>query len=353
MTTFAGVSIPAVLFGPLAGRSAELDQLDAPAPELALSLGFRKGPKSGTGAVAISAPAAHAGTLAPTYASELRHKIIVVPRQKNLGFIFNDQHLTVEVWNNYPAAQTLQTITVSGPDGITVSNSYTLPASMPTSASYLFTVNALVDGGPVIQNTVTWGFMGGISGTDLTLNGIRLVPFPISPDWGQGIIEHYGYNTQLITSYDGTEQRIQLTATPARALEFTAMTETAVDVAILTALMYGWQSKVFGVPIWMDMQQAGAALAPGGTVITVDTTNMDLGSGLVMLWSNSQTWEAFAIDSSTSSSITVTSPANDAWPINSWVIPLRNGRMQLKQPVSYMTPDLAVVALNFALELIQ
>lgn len=351
MTNFAGV-MTSTLYGQLAGRSADIDAMSAPAADAHIvSVPMSTSARAGSGLVGVIATGAPSiATLAPTYANELRNKVIVIPGTKAMGFVFSDTTFSVELWNTSDTARMLTATSVSGPDGVTLSNSYTLPKSMPVSASYTYAVTVEAAGGPTISNTVTWTFTG-LSGTDLVITGLRLVPFSLSPDWTDGIVEHTEYYTDILTAYDGTEQRVQLLGSPRRGFDFTAMTEGAKDVALLGALLYGWQSKIYGMPVWPEMSRATAQVTAGDVVIHVDTTYMDLSSGFVILWRDMHTWEAFAIDSHTSSTITVQSPAARTWPIYTHVMPVLNVRLDLQQDVEYLTPEIATIGVRFTAEI--
>lgn len=178
-----------------------------------------------------------------------------------------------------------------------------------------------------------------------------MVPFALSPDWTYGVTEHTEYFTDIMTAYDGSEQRVQLLGSPRRGFDFTAMTESANDAALLGALLYGWQSKIYGLPVWTEMARATAQVTAGDTVINVDTAYMDLSSGFVMLWRDMHTWEAFAIDSYTSSTISIASPAAATWAASTPVMPVLNVRMDLQQDVQYLTPELATISLRFTSEI--
>lgn len=351
MSTFSGVMMLPVLAGQLAGISPQISALSAPAPDVGLVTGGMAGAKSGTGLTSSSVPGGAAGVLETSHATEQAGKVIVIPRTRALGFVFSDQNIAVELWNTSDRARQLTGVSVTGPDGVSVSNSYSLPKSMPVGASYTYTVTVSASGSPVINNTVTWTYTG-LTAADITLTGSRLVPFALSPDWDAGIVEHAIYYTDVMTAYDGTEQRVQLLAKAQRGFDYTMMTEGQLDVALMTALLYGWQSKIYGVPVWTELQRTTAQTTAGSSTISVDTTNMDLSAGFVMLWTDMRTWEAFQVTGYTSSSISVASPAAATWPVNSILLPVVNARLDLEQDVDYITPELATLSVRFTTEIV-
>ena len=103
------------------------------------------------------------------------------------------------------------------------------------------------------------------------MTGTRVVVFPFEPDWNEKVVERAQYLTQIIAGRSSKEQRIQMRKRPRPVHAFSVFTTDAAETAALTALLAGWQGRIFGVPVWPDMQPLAAALEAGALAVSVST----------------------------------------------------------------------------------
>jgi hypothetical protein len=254
--------------------------------------------------------------------------VLVIPRTKDLGAVISATSFPVEVWNADEHPHQATGLTVTGSDGVTVTQSPSLPAFWPPFASYVETVNVDVEGDPAIDSLVTWIFPG-FSGTDCHVVGVRLTVFALSPQWGAGVEELTSWITSVMQSRNGTEQRIGLRAAPDRELGFTALAATAQEAGLVSTRLHSGGMLLFTLPYWPDRIAPSSDVAIGTTVIPVNTTMRDFEvDGLAILWRDSATWEVGRITAVSSSSITLSSATTKAWPAAaSLVIPLLPARL--------------------------
>ena len=105
---------------------------------------------------------------------------------------------------------------------------------------------------------------------------------------------------------------------------------------------YGWQDRQFGVPWWPETALLGADVAVGGTTLAVDTTDRPSFTvgGLVMVWSDFATWEAFYVQAMGGGLLSIGSQATKAWKVGARVVPLRIGMMGeqgLDRPANWLS----------------
>jgi hypothetical protein len=301
---------------------------------------------------------AKAAARAPSHDAEWLDRIHVIPRRKDLGAVLTDQEITVEVWNAFMSrAKVLTDLTIEGPAGIEVDNPYGLPTHFPASESLLYTVRVLEEGDPLIDNLVTWVFIGvPIAGTNLTLTGFRLLPFAFEPDFGgaegSGIEQLYGYLTDVITAYDGEEQRVQLRAVPVGTMALSAIFTAPQEAQEANAMLYGSQARPFGVPLWQWRTPLLSPVAIDDTTIAVDTQYIPFQpDGLVFLWRDSRTWEAQRIASIAPGLITTTLPLRKNWAVpGTWVMPMVFGRLSPDEAFTWHSRDVGGVRLVFRIE---
>lgn len=272
----------------------------------------------GSSAGAFSVAAVHttgiAGAFQLMFGFNLFERIIVIPRKKTLGFVLSATQFPVEVWNTFhDTAESLTAITITGSGGITITNPYTLPKVIGPKDSIIFQALIPSSGGANISETVVFAFAG-ISGTDLTVTGARILVFSVPADWGERVEETISYLTDVLKMYDDTEQRRGLRSIPRRGLKFRALTLEARDAAGLEALLWGWQHQPYGVPFWQDAQPLEANISIGDVTIQVNTIDrLFAAGGIAVIWKDEFTFEALTILSITADSITFTAPTQFAW----------------------------------------
>lgn len=279
-------------------------------------------------------------------------QVHIIPSTFSLGFVLSQVTRSFEVYNNFRRAQTLTNISFSyGGSGMFIETGPVAPAHYPTTAAKNYTLRVTTDVSPVIKDSIVFTF--GTYERSLPVDGTRLIAFSISPNWEDGISEGIGYLTDVMSAYDTTEQRVQLRARPRRTMQFRALAEEARDAALLHGILYNWQPRVYGVPIWQDIQKTTADVAAGDLVIQVDTTDRQYeAGGLAFIWRNPHEWEAFQIASLTASTITIASPAQAAWTRASgaWIMPMRAGRLGDSQTLSRLSVSVSEARVTFIID---
>jgi hypothetical protein len=289
--------------------------------------------ESGSTAGTVAGSAVHtsiAGILQKMFGFNLFERIIVIPRNKGVGFILSSTQFPVEVWNTFhDASEDLTAITITGSGGIVVTNPFTLPKTIGPQGSIIFQAVLPGSGDVNIDLDVVFAFAG-ISGTDMLVVGSRILVFSVAPDWEEGITETISFLTNVLIAYDDSEQRRSLRRLPRRGVKFRAKTLNARDAAGMESLIWGWQHQPFGVPFWADQQPLLEDLAAGSFVIAVNTVDrLFAAGGVAMIWTDEFTFEALTISAMDDGSITVSAPTQFDWKANpaTLVVPIFLGRL--------------------------
>lgn len=136
----------------------------------------------------------------------------------------------------------------------------------------------------------------------ITASGDTIELWPHRPN-GE-VVERLEWKSDVLSTFDGGEQRIDLRAFPRRRFEFgSSMSNRARREA--ENLLYAWQGLKFGLPLWMDGEPLASNVAAASTVIpvTTDTRDYHVG-GLVALIRDERTFEIAEIDSLAADSVT-------------------------------------------------
>lgn len=301
---------------------------------------------------ALAAP--QPGLMASGHGTFFFERIHIFPKSAHYPFILSTQTVPLEVWNAYrETSQTVSVVTFTGPAGVSISTPHTVPITFLPLQDRFYAVVISNSGAPRADNTIRFDFSG-IDEPLFTISGLRLVPFTISPDWQTPIDDVYAWMTDVMTAYDETEQRQQLRAVPNRAITFVAAALDDRDAGLLVSLLWAWQDRSYGVPLWFDAMPLGADLASGSTVLSVDTTEMGLSVGsIVIVISDAFTWFAAPVDSFDASSLTLQAPTDrDFFAKNAQVIPVLLGVCADNVPVERPTNVVAVASIKFDLEVV-
>ncbi len=297
---------------------------------------------------------AHLGLLSFSHGHAVFEKIHVIPRTKDLGAVGTLQEFSVEVWNAYRyVAQSLQSITAAGAGNVTVLNPLGFPTHFPATASRLFTIQVPGEGDPVINALVTFIFVGipSAGATDVTVLGFRMIALSFDPNRATDVVESFGYVTDVLEAFDGTEQRVQLRASPLGTIAFSLLLEDLRDVQEMGAILYGNQARAFGVPRWPFLTLLTAPALTGQLELLCDTTHLPFEvGGLCLVRSGPRTMEAHTIEAVAADRITLAFPLVADWAIGAQVLPLVIGRLSTEEVFAWESLSIGALDLRFSID---
>lgn len=268
------------------------------------------------------------------------NRIHIDTRSFDLGNLVSQQTRTFKLWNAYLVPKTLETVDQVNIDGITLVEPSPAPLTYAPLKENTYTLQISTDGPATIDASYTFNFGGGANDPSISVVGSRITAWTWLPNWDEPMVERLEWSTDVMRSYDGTEQRVQLRNTPRRNFEFSFSAE-GTQRRRLDAAIYNWGARVWAVPVWTDGETLSATVSAGGTTIPATTTNRDYhAGGLVMLLNDSGSYEVTEIASLTSSVITLLRPLVNTWAGGSCsVFPVRSARMPSTHGYTRFTGD--------------
>ena len=270
-------------------------------------------------------PHAFTGYTVPVFDDDWFNQIILVPSRLDLGNLLSTQTREVEVASTYLTPREWQVIDNNIGAGSEISGVPTLPYTIAPFGSVVIDVSISALGPPVVDGTVDFTF--DVTFVSLPVTGRRVVIFPFRPQ--AEIDETLEWATDILESYNGTEQRIGIREAPRQRIEYEFITTSGQQDSQMRALLFDWMARVFGVPIWFEQQPLPDGLAAGATEIPCDTTIGDFRVGsLFMIYEDAETFEAYEIDSMTDTAITITDGLLNDYTSNAVVLPVRNAYMK-------------------------
>lgn len=225
------------------------------------------------------------------------------------------------IWNAWFDARDMTGLTSTGIDGLQLGE-ITAPSSFYALEERPFTLTITPAGSPVIDARFDFAFATSEM-LVLAVTGRRIIVFALRPDWSSGVLEALEWANEVLTAWDGTEQRVRLREHPRRTFEFALLTDGGRAQA-LEALIHGWGGRNYCVPVWTDRSDIASPVSAGTTdlALPADISTHDYhAGGLAVLWAGDAQAEATEILSVTGNALTLKLPLGRAWPAGTRVYP--------------------------------
>jgi len=235
-----------------------------------------------------------------------------------MGNIVSDQVFNVELYN----AHREDTITISSitdllGTGISIVGVPVVPFNLAPRENVTAVVTVSTLGSLNIDATYTFHQSTGETYV-IYITGSRIVLLPMRPE--APLREHLIWETKILTSVDGDEQRIANRDVPRGEFEFVIKDGTRQAEMIL----FDRQSKLVAVPAWHEPSFLTSVGSINDLVINVDETRYGnfYAGGYVIVFQDMYTFDAIQIDSLTTTTITLVSGLTKAFASNVQVMPL-------------------------------
>ena len=316
-----------------------LDTLRAPTPDWAVGLDSYawddQSPPStpwertadGFGSVQNNLPISEAGEVStgwrmPTFLDDYYNRIHIRPSNINVGNLVSEQQFAIEVWNGFFNSRQLQNIQVQNGGGISLVGAVP-PATWAALETKTYQLTVTTDGPPDINAIFRFDWDGTADDANLTVLGSRIVALPyIFEAPAKEVLE---WKTDVLTTNDGSEQRVRLRKKPRQSFNVTYPIPYR-EMARAENLVYGWLTRRWAVALWSEAQQVGTLLA-GTTVINIDTTASDYRDGaLVMIWESNRKSATADVGIVSAGTLTLNRPLAETFN-NPWIVPVRLGRI--------------------------
>lgn len=299
---------------------------------------------------------AKTGTLQPAFgAMDWFERIHVQYSLLDMGNLISSQVVEFEIFSTYFVDRTLQGISSSGAEGLTLTLPSALPITFKPWESENFELQISADGPPTIDALYTFEFdaLEAVNDYPLAVIGRRVVPWFTPPNWQNTVIERIEFRTDLLRKFDGSEQRTALRADGAHwSWEF-RWNASGRAKRLLENVLYQWAARVWALPIFPQGQALATGINPGDLVIPVSTANTDYhADGLAFLQdiNEPEVFEAVEILSLDATTITAKRPVTGTWGAGTYIYPARTGRLTKTAPASRFTGDHLYGTASFRLE---
>jgi len=154
------------------------------------------------------------GTITPMQYTDFHFRFWVIPEELRLANPLINTDIPFAIWSTFPVIQTLQAINVLGSEVLTFDK--TALVSTIRDSEYQNVNLRIGPGEPNVDAVVEFVFPLGIA--YLIVIATVSETFNLVPD--VPVNETWEFLTEILTAYDGTEQRISLRRNPRRNMEF-------------------------------------------------------------------------------------------------------------------------------------
>jgi len=279
------------------------------------------------------------------FADDWYNRIHVSPKRLDLGNILSTQISTVTVWNAYFTDQSL--VDINGlVDGIFIDGNQP-PFDWPALAEYDYEVSVTQDGASRVDTTLVWVFDNADTGR-LPVTADRVFIWAFLPDWEEGITERLEWLTDLLASRTLVEQRRALRIAPRRSFNAEMYVENR-ERQFLDLALFDWSSRVWGLPVWPEVQLLTQAVSASALRIPCATEYLDFhAGGLVILHSGSVFGcEGAVIASVDATGIDLEAPLQNAWPAGTRLYPARTAQLRTEPKLKRLTDQAVSASVDF------
>jgi hypothetical protein len=277
------------------------------------------------------------GKFAASFKDDYYNRIHIQPASIDLGNVISQKIIQVEVWNAYFSANLLSSIDTNAGTGISLTGPQPEPTSFNPLEPRIYTLAVEVAGSPLINTTYTLNFAA--ESPTLVVVGRRVILLFAGINWDNGVLERYKWLTDIITSWDGAEQRVKLRSTPRREIEAHLQVFGLDFVRKLQSTLFGWQSRSYLIPFWPDYYVLSAELPAGSTVIpnipTVDSEFIT--GGVALLFNAIDNNESVQLKEVQSNQLILELPTQQNWPAGTRIYSAKFARIASQQTVTRPT----------------
>jgi hypothetical protein len=286
----------------------------------------------------------------PTFADDWYDRVHVLPGTLSLGNVLSPLTRRIELWNATRQRITLSSLTASGATGgLSLSGQAAPPLNVEPLQSRLYTLAIDTLGDPVIEARYT--FEVGGAAPSVVVTGARIAVWGFRPNWITGVTERLRWLTDVLTAYDGSEQRVRLRDQARRDLDYTALVG-AQDARRLAAITLGWGARLYCLPLWCEADTLSLAVGVGDTRLPVTQAALKEYriDGLVVVWRDAGHSEAGVIKDIVDNTLWLQQPLARSYPASARVMPGVLARLRGETPTTYLTDAVISAPVRFEVE---
>jgi hypothetical protein len=184
----------------------------------------------------------------------------------------------------------------------------------------------------------------------MTYQAGQPVPWPVPPDWRNGVRESLAWLTEMLTARSGETQKGELRLAPRRVFGFDVIADGQAR-RVAEALVLDRGAKVWALPIWHDVQLLASAIDEGAETVPCRTDGFEFeAGGTAMLWAGVNQFEVVSIAAVGAGALTLAGTVASSWPSGTRLYPIRNARILDRTEEAFYTDDAGGRRVTFAVD---
>lgn len=261
-----------------------------------------------------------------TLAADWFERFHVTPKIFTFGNVLTTQLEDTEVFSAFRNAyhDWLAYINNAG-DGVTLVGKPTLPITVGPMQGIQMQLRIDVIGEPKVDTTLDFEFDTETIKVPITLD--RIVLYTPPPEMPYD--EELEFGTDIITNKDGSEQRISYRKNPRQFFKWRHVFEDGLVRQRLHNILFEWESRSYGIPIWHDMVRLTVNTSAGAS--TLNVTNTDYTdfreNELIVIYQDDVVFDVLEATAIGSTTITLGNPTINPYLKGTIVAPLRIAEM--------------------------
>lgn len=272
------------------------------------------------------------------------------PTLVDVGTVLTAQTREVELWNATFSPVTIQQLLGSNANGVSLAFPDDTPFVLAPLQSVMFTVAAEPAGPSEIDASFLIDASNPVEDVTLRVIGRRSVIFTILPSTAKPYVEKLSWMTDIITAYDGTEQRISLSDYPDSEISFSVENHSRI-IHMMDALLWGWQHRIYSLPLWHRATKLTQPAYNANSVVYMDTSNCGFQvEGIALLWRSDTDYEAQEILEIHADRLVFKRDLQASWGTGSICMATRPARLPADVASNWQHPNLATFSLRFILD---
>lgn len=255
--------------------------------------------------------------IARSFGSFFFDNVFLTPAEIDAGVVVPGAECSFELWHSFTTPQQLAGITQTGAYGIELVGVTSGSLASFESFDYKISLN---QANGLIDYWAAFDFGTG-SAYSFNLKASMALVMPERIDWSTQPEISIQYLTEVIESFDGTEQRIALRDTPRVSLTYLYSMTDEQQYRFDNKLATSLGSMI--VPMWPLQCQLERAVQPGDASVALDTINAHVMASDTLLISEGDESEVFSVESVDGRVVTLTSLAKKTFSTSAAVLPVR------------------------------
>jgi len=343
MAVFAGLHLSPALLAFKGNQSINLDTARALANR---DLGFKSSSAQAGGVKTIGAPVSHIpqqhkGLLTGSLALNFYNRLWLSPSTLELGNLVSAQQFPVSLWNAYFTPRTLASINGVNVEGIALTGQ-AAPYPIAALGEVIWQLEAGISGPPVIDGAFTFQVTGEVP-LALTLTGQRIIAFAFAPNWQRGISESLEWQTELLSSEQGHEQRRALRETPRRRVSADFLL-AGDERRRFEVVLSEWGARTWALPTWTEALYLSVDLPTASDLIPCQPHGF---TDLALLRPSATDFEVVEIKQVNATGLLLKRPTVNPWPAGTPLLPLRRAFLSKPPAIKRKTDTLWQVEADF------